>query len=82
MLGCGQLLLHYGWEVSMRLVFQHSHTCLLLPIVVTVGTFETAKRRPTFFIRDGYHTPSRSRNMYYNGKKIKLDPNDVGGEHE
>ena len=51
-------------------------------IVVTVGTFETAKRRPTFFIRDGYHTPSRSRNMYYNGKKIKLDPNDVGGEHE
>ena len=62
------------------------NTCTLVyyrnEIVVTVGTFETAKRRPTFFIRDGYHTPSRSRNMYYNGKKIKLDPNDVGGEHE
>ena len=61
----------------MRLVFLTLHTCLLLKtIVVTVGTFETAKRRPTFFIRDGYHTPSRARNMYYNGKKIELDPND------
>ena len=59
-----------------------AHLFIIAAIVVTVGTFETAKRRPTFFIRDGYHTPSRSRNMYYNGKKIKLDPNDVGGEHE
>ena len=59
-----------------------AHLFIIAAIVVTVGTFETAKRRPSFFIRDGYHTPSRSRNMYYNGKKIKLDPNDVGGEHE
>ena len=59
-----------------------AHLFIIAAIVVTVGTFETAKRRPTFFIKDGYHTPSRSRNMYYNGKKIKLDPNDVGGEHE
>ena len=59
-----------------------AHLFIIAAIVVTVGTFETAKRRPTFFIRDGYHTPSRSRNMYYNGKKIELDPNDVGGEHE
>ena len=59
-----------------------AHVILLATIVLTVATFETAKRRPTFFLRDGYHTPSRSRHMYYNGKKIKLDPNDVGGEHE
>ena len=59
-----------------------AHLFIIAAIVVTVGTFETAKRRPSFFIRDGYHTPSRSRNMYYNGKKIELDPNDVGGEHE
>ena len=53
----------------------------------TVGTFETAKRKPTFFLRlehgtNGYHTPSRTRHMYHNGKRIKLDPNDPGGEHE
>tara|TARA_B100001939_G_C16903415_1_gene601087 strand:+ start:51 stop:419 length:369 start_codon:yes stop_codon:yes gene_type:complete len=59
-----------------------AHLFIIAAIVVTVGTFETAKRKPTFFIRGGYHTPSRSRNMYYNGKKIELDPNDVGGEHE
>ena len=31
---------------------------------------------------NGYHTPSRSRYMYYNGKRFKYDPKDVGGEHE
>ena len=59
-----------------------AHLFLIAAIVVTVGTFETAKRRPTFFLRDGYHTPSRTRNMWYNGKRIPLDKNDVGGEHE
>ena len=64
-----------------------AHVFILAAIVLTVGTFETAKRRPTFFLRlehgtNGYHTPSRTRHMYYNGKKIKLDPNDPGGEHE
>ncbi len=59
-----------------------AHLFIIAAIVITVGTFETAKRRPTFFLKNGYHTPSRSRHMYYNGKKIKLDPNDVGGEHE
>tara|TARA_Y100000004_G_scaffold173618_1_gene211652 strand:+ start:307 stop:675 length:369 start_codon:yes stop_codon:yes gene_type:complete len=59
-----------------------AHVILLATIVLTVATFETAKRNPNFFLRNGYHTPSRSRNLYYNGKKIKLDPNDAGGEHE
>ena len=31
---------------------------------------------------NGYHTPSRTRYMYYNGKRIELDKNDPGGEHE
>jgi hypothetical protein len=59
-----------------------AHLFIIAAIVVTVGTFETAKRRPTFFLKSGYHTPSRARNMWFNGKKIKLDENDKGGEHE
>ena len=64
-----------------------AHVFILAAIVITVATFETAKGRPTFFLRmeqktNGYHTPSRSRYMWYNGKRIELDKNDVGGEHE
>ena len=59
-----------------------AHLFIIAAIVVTVGTFETAKRRPTFFLKTVYHTPSRARNMWFNGKKIKLDENDKGGEHE
>lgn len=64
-----------------------AHVFILAAIVVTVATFETAKHKPTFFLRlehgtNGYHTPSRTRTMYHNGKRIKLDPNDPGGEHE
>ena len=59
-----------------------AHLFIIAAIVVTVGTFETAKRNPTFFIKKGYHTPSRSRSLWYNGKKIETDPNDVGGEHD
>ena len=64
-----------------------AHVFILAAIVITVATFETAKARPTFFLRmeqktNGYHTPSRSRYMWYNGKRIELDKNDVGGEHE
>ena len=59
-----------------------AHVFLLAAIVITVATFETAKRNPNFFSKYPTSTPSRSRHMYYNGKKIKLDPNDVGGEHE
>ena len=64
-----------------------AHVFILAAIVFTVATFETAKRKPTFFLRmeqktNGYHTPSRSRYMWYDGKRIELDKNDVGGEHE
>ena len=64
-----------------------AHLFIIAAIVVTVGTFETAKRRPTFFLRmehgtNGYHTPSRTRYMWHNGKRIPLDKGDVGGEHE
>ena len=65
-----------------------AHIILLAAIAVTVATFETAKRRPEFFLRmeqktNGYHTPSRSRGyMWVNGQKVELDPNDPGGEHE
>tara|TARA_Y100000748_G_scaffold254377_1_gene220331 strand:+ start:247 stop:474 length:228 start_codon:yes stop_codon:yes gene_type:complete len=61
-----------------------AHILILAGVAITVGTFKIAEKRPTFFLRkDGYHSTSRSRqNMWVNGKKIKLDPNDVGGEHE
>ena len=64
-----------------------AHVFILAAIVITVATFETAKAKPTFFLRmeqktNGYHTPSRSRYMWYNGKRIELDKNDIGGEHE
>ena len=60
------------------------HVVLLGAICVTVATFETAKRKPTMFdLRPGYHSVSRTRQtMWINGKKIKLDKNDPGGEHE
>ncbi len=60
-----------------------AHTLLIAGIVATVAIFETAKRKPGFFLDRLYHTPSRSRGyMWVNGQKIKLDPNDPGGEHE
>ena len=61
-----------------------AHVALLGAIAVTVGTFETAKRKPQMFdLRNGYHSVSRTRqNMWINGQKVKLDANDPGGEHE
>ena len=59
-----------------------AHLLILFAVAITVATFETAKRKPNFFIKNGYHTPSRSRAIYYEGKRIELDPNDKGGEHE
>ena len=60
-----------------------AHAFILAAIVVTVATFETAKRNPSFFNRFPTSTPSRSRKyMWVNGKKIELDPQDKGGEHE
>ena len=57
-----------------------AHIFILGAIAITVATFETAKRKPSIF--GGYYTPSRSRAIYYDGKRIELDPNDKGGEHE
>ena len=65
-----------------------SHLCLILAIVITVSTFEIARKNPMFFLRKGYHSPGRSRQvMYLSGKdgkleKIKLPASDPGGEHE
>ena len=59
-----------------------AHLIIIAAIVVTVGTFETAKRRPTFFSNFPTSTPSRARSIYIDGKRIQLDPQDKGGEHE
>ena len=76
----------FSMSLGSITVFAYSavaHTLLLAGIVITVGTFELSKRRPTFFLDKRYHTPSRSRGyMWVNGKKVVLDKNDPGGEHE
>ncbi len=60
-----------------------AHAFILAAIVITVATFETAKRKPTFFSNFPTSTPSRSRQyMWVNGQKVVLDANDKGGEHE
>jgi hypothetical protein len=61
-----------------------AHGILIAAIAVTVATFEVAKRKPELFnLRPGYHSVSRSRQyMWINGKRVTLDPNDPGGEHE
>jgi len=64
-----------------------AHVFLLAAIAVTVGTFETAKRRPHAF-DTLYRSHGRARTYTIwrdekgNAKKIPLDPNDPGGEHE
>ena len=73
------------WIMGISIVV---HALFLMAIVITVATFETARKNPgAFNLRlehktNGYHTPSRTRYMYYNGKRIELDKNDPGGEHE
>ena len=66
-----------------------AHSLFIGGIIFTIATFETAKRKPeTFNLRlehrtVGYHSPGRSRQyMWVNGKKVQLDKNDPGGEHE
>ena len=60
------------------------HTVLIIGIIITVATFETAKRKPSSFsFVKGYHTPSRNRGaVWINGKKTTLPEGDPGGEHE
>ena len=61
-----------------------AHVALLAGIVVTVATFETAKRNPqSFNFINNYHTPSRNRGaIWIDGKKTVLPKGDPGGEHE
>ena len=60
-----------------------AHTVLIVAVVITVSTFETARRSPTSFnFVKKYHTPSRSRHQWYNGKRITYPDGDPGGEHE
>lgn len=78
----------YVGSIFVMGVTMIAHVIFLAAIVVTVATFENAKNNPNSFkLRlehktNGYHTPSRTRFMYYNGKRIELDKNDPGGEHE
>ena len=69
-------------------VFQISaigHVVLLGAIAITVGTFETAKRKPYMF--GSYHSYGRQRGytIYHdkqgNPHKVYFDDNDPGGEH-
>ncbi len=78
----------FSFYVGSYVVFGISaiaHILFLAAVVITVATFETAKRNPQLFSlrTDGYHSLSRTRQyMWINGQRIVLDPNDPGGEHE
>ena len=68
------------------------HIVLISGIFITALVFNEADKRPDalnetmekgFKLLPGYHSFPRARqNMYVNGQKVKLDPNDPGGEHE
>ncbi len=73
---------HIGRNVKVFGITAIAHVFILAAVVLTVATFETARQRPDFFVKFPTSTPSRSRNMYWNGQKIELDPQDKGGEHE
>ena len=78
----------YVGSIFVMGVTMIAHVIFLAAIVITVATFETAKNNSNSFkLRlehktNGYHTPSRTRYMYYDCKRIELDKNDPGGEHE
>jgi len=60
-----------------------AHVLFILAIVYTYGIFNGAQSHAHFSLRPGYHSVSRTRqSMWINGKRIELDPNDPGGEHE
>ena len=58
------------------------HLIIIFGIVMTVGIFEAAKKKPSLFLKKGYHTPSRSRAVWIDGKKVNLHDDDSGGEHQ
>jgi len=59
-----------------------AHAIILAAIVITVATFEIAKNKPSFFLDKKYHTVSRSRSIWVDGKRVDLPAHDKGGEHE
>lgn len=67
-----------------------AHVIVLAAIAITVGTFAAAKNKPELFkLRtDGYHSVSRNRSyvIYHDERghprKIYMDADDPGGEHE
>ena len=46
------------WVMGASMI---AHVLILGAIVITVATFETAKRKPDFFVRFPTSTPSRNR---------------------
>ena len=65
------------------------HIVFITGVFITAIVFNKVDKDPqsvnsVFNLRtDGYHSVSRTRqHMWIDGKKIKLDPNDPGGEHE
>ena len=84
-------LLAWMWSITFSLWFGSiwifgfttiAHMLVLTVIMITVLTFESAKRKPFLYFKSGYHTSSRSRAIYFKGKRIELDPQDKGGEHD
>ena len=60
-----------------------AHVVLIGAVVITVGTFKVAEHKPQAFdFVKGYHTPSRGRSVYVDGKRIELPKGDAGGEHD
>ena len=59
-----------------------AHAFILAAIVVTVATFEIETQSKFLQSVSYIDTKSFRQYMWVNGKKIKLDPQDKGGEHE
>ena len=78
---CIMFSLYFGsmWVFGITAI---AHIFILVAVVATVATFETAKRKPDFFVKFPTSTPSRARDIWIDGKRVKLDPQDKGGEHE
>ena len=64
------------WVMGVSMI---AHALIIAAIVITVATFQTAKRNPNFFVKFPTSTPSRARNIWIDGKRVS-DP--YGGEHE
>ena len=62
------------------------HVAIISAVVITVGTFKVAEKRPYMF--GSYHSYGRTRGYTIwhdkngNPQKIWFDKNDPGGEHE